>query len=293
MWRSLTARAGWSAMPIPEAGCDGRSRRLLILGGTAEAAALAQGAVDRLGDRLEVITSLAGRTAAPAAVAGAVRVGGFGGVGGLADYLRETRVDLVVDATHPFAETISAHARAACDAVGVPRLILLRPPWRCHPRDRWTEVADLAEAAAMLPTLGRRALLTVGVKSLGAFGEVTGVWFLVRLIDPPKEPLPMTDYRVILGRGPFTIEAERALLAHHRVDVLVAKASGGDATAAKIAAAREAGIPVVMVRRPLPEPGERVAAVAAALAWVGRRLDDLDGRGEAERGRTEAGTQGS
>ena len=213
-------------------------RRLLILGGTGEGAALARATSSgaALAGRLEVVTSLAGRTRAPAAVPGEVRVGGFGGADGLADYLVRQRIDLVVAATHPFAATISANARDACARAGVGRLILARPPWRRRPDDRWIEVDDAAQAAAEL-----------------------------------------ADHVVVSGRGPFTVAGERRLLTAHRIDVVVSKASGGDATYAKIAAAREMELPVIMVRRPPAPQGERVTSVAAALAWIANRLGGIGG----------------
>ncbi|MFQ5958725.1 MAG: cobalt-precorrin-6A reductase [Alphaproteobacteria bacterium] len=251
----------------------GRERaRLLILGGTGEAAALASAAVAAFGDRLEVITSLAGRTRAPAKVAGTLRVGGFGGAGGLADYLARETIDLVVDATHPFAAEISSSARDACDAAGVQRLMLLRPPWRRQPGDDWVEVDDVARAAAVLAARGGRAFITVGVKELHHFSRLEGVFCLVRLIEPPPAPPPLADYAVVTGRGPFTVDAELALLAEHRIDCVVSKSSGGAATEAKIIAARELGLPVIMVRRPPLPDGERVTDTAAALAWISEHI---------------------
>ena len=242
--------------------------RLLILGGTAEAAALARAAVERLGGRLEVTTALAGRTEAPSPLPGRVRIGGFGGVEGLATYIAEAGIELLVDATHPFADQIALHARLASERMGLPRLVLERPPWRRHPLDRWIEVEDVAGAAAAVTRVGRRCLLTIGASGLDAFADMGQVHFVVRVIDPPRQTLPLASYEVILGRGPFTLAAERALLRRHRIDVLAAKASGGAATEAKLVAAREAGLPVVMLRRPRPEPGPRVDTVEAALAWL-------------------------
>ena len=253
-------------MPAPE------PRRLLILGGTAEAAALAREAAAAFGDRVEIITALAGRTREPAALPGTVRSGGFGGAKGLADYLAAEGIAMVVDATHPFATAISDHARTACDKAAVPRLVLARPPWRKQRGDRWIEVDDVAGAAAELRRLGGRALVTVGVKELDAFAGLGGVFCLVRLIEPPAKPLRLADYEVITGRGPFTVAGERRLLAGHRIDVVVSKASGGGATRAKITAARELGLPVIMVRRPAAPPGERVSRVPAALGWIAERL---------------------
>ena len=254
-------------------------RRLLILGGTGEGAALARATSSgaALAGRLEVVTSLAGRTRAPAAVPGEVRVGGFGGADGLADYLVRQRIDLVVAATHPFAATISANARDACARAGVGRLILARPPWRRRPDDRWIEVDDAAQAAAELADRGGRAFLTVGVKELHHFGRLESVLCLVRLIEPPAAPPPLADHVVVSGRGPFTVAGERRLLTAHRIDVVVSKASGGDATYAKIAAAREMELPVIMVRRPPAPQGERVTSVAAALAWIANRLGGIGG----------------
>ncbi|HEX7967599.1 MAG TPA: cobalt-precorrin-6A reductase [Stellaceae bacterium] len=249
-----------------------RRTHLLILGGTAEAAALAGAALARFGKGLGVTSSLAGRTEHPVPPPGAVRIGGFGGVAGLAGYLAEHRVDVVVDATHPFAAQISAQAQAACATAGVPRLLLHRPPWPRHPLDRWVEVEDVAGAAAALPKLGRRAFLTIGASELAAFAPLGDMHFVVRLVDPPREKLPLASCEVLLGRGPFCLAEERLILDRRRIDVLVAKASGGGATEAKLIAARERSLPVVMVRRPPPPPGPRVDSVAAALDWLAERL---------------------
>jgi len=244
----------------------------LILGGTGEAAALAGAVLARYGTAVGVTTSLAGRTRRPAPLVGRVRIGGFGGPAGLAAYLAEHEVDRLIDATHPFAARISATARLACEAARVPRLMLLRPPWRRHPLDRWIDVDGMAAAAQIVGRLGRRAFLTVGAGEIAAFAAVAGVHFLVRLVDPPRGPLPLAGCEVVVGRGPFTLDEERRRLAAHAIDVLVCKASGGAATEAKLVAAREAGLPVVMVRRPLPERGDAVESVAAALDWLAADL---------------------
>ncbi len=245
-----------------------RRERLLILGGTGEAAELARGAAARFGDALEVTISLAGRTEHPRPVAGLIRIGGFGGPAGLAAYLSEHGIGRLIDATHPFATRISAAARVACEQANVPRLVLRRPPWRRHPRDRWIEVDGVTDAAAIVGRVGRRAWITLGASEIAAFTAATAVHFLVRLVDPPRHPLPLRSYEVIVGRGPFSVPEEHSHIERHAIDVLVCKASGGGATEAKIIAARERRLPVIMVRRPPPEPGEGVDTVGEALDWL-------------------------
>lgn len=241
------------------------TRRVLILGGTAEARALAELLSGE--PELDVTTSLAGRTQDPRLPAGRARIGGFGGAEGLAGWLREERADAVVDATHPFAETISHHAAHAARATGVRLLALRRPGWSAGEGDRWHWAATLAEAAALLPALGRRPFLTTGRQDLAAFAGLP-LRFLARSVAPPPPPLP-AHCHVLLDRGPFTLDAERALLREHRIDVLVTKDSGGPATAAKLTAAREAALPVLIVRRPPPPPGvPAVTTPAAAARWL-------------------------
>ena len=244
--------------------------KILILGGTAEAAGLARALAGNA--RVAAITSLAGRTRLPAMVPGEVRVGGFGGPVALADYLREKAIGLVVDATHPFAARISRNAAQACDAAGVPRLLLARPPWTAQAGDNWIPAADTAAAAAMLPGLGERAFLAIGRQELAAFAGLNDRWFLVRLVEAPQTPPPLADYRLVLGRGPFAVEAEIKLLREHRIDVVVSKNSGGTGASAKIAAARERALPVVMIERPPAPESETAESVEAALAWIDTRL---------------------
>ena len=247
------------------------AERLLILGGTTEAAQLARRAVETFGERLEVTTSLAGRLDPPRGLAGRVRVGGFGGVAGMAETLRDLRIDLVVDATHPFAAVISANAAEACETANVPRLMLIRPPWQPEPGDNWLEVDSLAAAAEALPGIARRAFLTVGSGGIDAFRAVAGVWMLVRLFEPPARSLKLAASRLVIDRPPYTVEGEKALFAEHRIDTLVSKQSGGP-TDAKLAAARETGATVIMVRRPAAPSGERVETVEAAVAWIRRTI---------------------
>jgi precorrin-6A/cobalt-precorrin-6A reductase len=233
---------------------------VLILGGTAEARALAAALVDA---GVRVVSSLAGRVRDPALPVGEVRIGGFGGVEGLAAWLREHGVAAVVDATHPFASTMTAHAVSATAAAGVPLVVLRRPGW--PPDPDWTWADSLPAAAAALPTLGKRVFLTTGRTSLAAFADLN-LEFLVRCVDPPSGPMPRRVH-VLLSRGPFTVDGERLLMREHGVDVLVTKDSGGPLTSAKLAAAREEGVAVLVVRRPpLPAGVEAADTVAAALA---------------------------
>ncbi|MFI6691327.1 cobalt-precorrin-6A reductase [Streptomyces sp. NPDC050433] len=246
--------------------------RVLILGGTTEARLLAD-ALAATAPHVRVTTSLAGRVANPAArLAGNVRVGGFGGPDALAAWLRQQRIDVLVDATHPFAATISAHAARAAAATGIDHFALRRPGWPADPRDRRHPARSLADAAARLVVLGgRRVFLTTGRQGLAAFAgaELDGLHFLVRTVEPPEPPLPRSIH-ILLDRGPYTLEGETALLLEHRVDVLVTKDSGGPATAAKLTAARELGLPVVMIERPpAPDGVPEVPDVRAALTRLG------------------------
>ncbi|MGV9498491.1 cobalt-precorrin-6A reductase [Streptomyces sp. NPDC003642] len=227
------------------------SPHVLILGGTAEARALAGVLSARPGVR--VTTSLAGRVARPGVLDGDVRVGGFGGAEGLAGWLLREKVTALVDATHPFAESITANAARAAALTGVRAVVLRRPGWRPGPGDRWHPVPSLGAAADLLPRVGRRVFLTTGRLGLAAFAHLAALHFVVRSVDPPEPPLP-PDTHVLLARGPFSVPGETALLREHRVDVLVTKDSGGAATAAKLTAARDLGLPVVVVGRP-PLPG--------------------------------------
>jgi precorrin-6A/cobalt-precorrin-6A reductase len=237
---------------------------ILLLGGTAEARALAA-ALDDAG--VAVVSSLAGRVANPRLPRGGVRVGGFGGPEALARWLADHGVRAVVDATHPFAERISASAAQACPAAGVPLLRLERQGWTERPGDRWHRVADLPAAAALLPSLGRRILLTTGRQGLAAFASVAGVWFLIRCVDPPTVALP-AEHELVLDRGPYTLAGELELVDRHRIEVVVAKDSGGAATEAKLDAARERGLPVVLVERPPRPATPSVATVDGAVGWA-------------------------
>jgi precorrin-6A/cobalt-precorrin-6A reductase len=240
---------------------------VLILGGTSEAYALAEALAGTRG--LRVVTSLAGRTANPRPPAGELRIGGFGGVDGLKGYLAAQQVAAVVDATHPFAATMGSHAADACAELRVPLLRLERPAWQPGPGDHWERVGDWYGAVFALRMLGaRRVLLAVGRQELAPFALLDEVWFLVRCVSTP-DPLPAFAHaELLLDRGPFDLAAEQALLDAHHIDCIVCKNSGGDASAAKLQAARERNIPVVMRERP-PRPAlPTVPDVAAACAWL-------------------------
>lgn len=244
--------------------------KLLILGGTQEAAALARRTAEH--SRWHVTTSLAGRTQVPAELSGEVHIGGFGGVEGLSNYLTDQRIDLLVDATHPFAAAMSQTAAVACDKVRVPRLLLNRPEWQPRTDDQWIRVASGRSAALALEKFGQRVFLSTGRWQIASFTPVKHAWFLVRLIDDPSHRLPLCNYELILDRGPFRREDELELLQDHRIDALVSKNSGGDATYAKIAAARMLGLPVIMIERPKVPSGEVVGDVEGALCWIERHL---------------------
>ncbi|WP_035757827.1 cobalt-precorrin-6A reductase [Granulicoccus phenolivorans] len=241
---------------------------VLILGGTGEARALARALVD-LG--VPTLSSLAGRVSRPALPVGAVRSGGFGGVAGLAEFLRSSATPLVIDATHPFAATMSEHAVAASTQAGVPLLRLLRPGWETDPRAvSWTWVPDISGACPALAELGERPFLTTGRQGLAHYRAWADRWALVRLVEPPDEAWP--NWTILQRRGPFDHAAERSLFTEYAVDVLVTKNSGGSLTAAKLDVAAELGVPVVVVDRPAEPAAERVATVEAAVSWVRARL---------------------
>ena len=237
---------------------------ILILGGTAQARELAAG-LDAGG--LAVTSSLAGRVSSPRLPVGQVRIGGYGGPAGLARWLGDNAVAAVVDATHPFAERISENAVLACEQAAVPLLALTRPGWSQRPGDRWTWVNDLAAAAEAIPGLGRRVLLTTGRQGLASFATLTGTWFLIRCVDPPRPPLP-PQHELILDRGPYTLDGELGLIDAHNIELVVTKDSGGAHTVAKLDAARERELPVVIVRRPERPPVASVTTVAEALDWA-------------------------
>jgi len=245
-------------------------RRILILGGTMEARRLAE----RLAERVDVAVtvSLAGRTTAPAAHAVPVRVGGFGGAEGLRQYLTTERVDALVDATHPYAAIISANAADAAATTRVALLALRRPPWVALAGDRWIEVADAAAAVQALGESPRRVFLALGKGEIRTFARAPQHYYLVRSVEPVDPPLAVPHASYVTGRGPFTEADDRALLAGHAIDLVVAKNSGGTATYGKIAAARVLGLPVILLRRPALPEVPTVATIEEALTWLDHAL---------------------
>jgi precorrin-6A/cobalt-precorrin-6A reductase len=244
----------------------GVMQRLLILGGTGDAVELARQAINLPG--LEVITSLAGRTSAPKKLVGAVRIGGFGGEAGLVEYLQTEQIDLLIDATHPFAAQISWNAAGAARTVGIPWLMLIRPGWERLPQDDWIEVESVEAAVVAIPARAERIFLTIGRQQLAPFASLTDKWCLMRSIDPPDSGILLPLGELLFDRGPFSLDRELKLLQDYRIDTIVSKNSGGDATYAKIIAARELGLPVVMVQRPIVPNGDIVTDVSGAIEWL-------------------------
>ncbi|KDQ05203.1 cobalt-precorrin-6A reductase [Rhodococcus sp. GOMB7] len=239
---------------------------MLLLGGTGEGRVIASrlaGSAD-----LEVVTSLAGRVRDPRWPEGEVRIGGFGGAEGLSEWLSANDIRAVLDATHPFAARITQNAFEACLANSVPYAMYRRPPWREQPGDTWLPARDLDHAAELVPTVGSRVFLTIGRQGVSAFDRVKSVSFLVRSIDPPSGTWP-PHAQLLLARGPFDIEAEVDLMRTHSIDVVITKNSGGEQTYAKIAAARQLSIPVIVVERPpIPATVPAFDTEAEAMDWL-------------------------
>ena len=229
---------------------------------------------ERLAERVDVVVtvSLAGRTTAPAAHAVPVRIGGFGGAEGLSQYLTAERVDALVDATHPYAAIISANAADAAAAARVALLALRRPPWVALAGDRWIEVADAAAAVQALGEAPRRVFLALGKGEIRTFARAPQHYYLVRSVEAVDPPLAVPHASYVTGRGPFTEADDRALLAGHAIDLVVAKNSGGTATYGKIAAARVLGLPVILLRRPALPEVPTVATIEEAVTWLDHAL---------------------
>jgi len=239
--------------------------RILILGGSSEATLLAKTLAPRAD--LDAILSLAGRTKNPAPMPLPTRSGGFGGVEGLGAYLRDERIDAVIDATHPFAAQMKCNAAQACAATNTPLCAFTRAPWVAGEGDDWIEVDSATDAAnALGETPSKNVFLAIGRQQAGAFAK-SPHHFVLRAIDAPEADLPKS-LDLVLARGPFTVEDEMALMREKRIDVMVSKNAGGDATRAKIEAARELRVPVVMIRRPQTPERPVFENIEDALAWI-------------------------
>lgn len=241
-------------------------RKILILGGTGEGIALAQALQDLA--ETEVISSLAGRVANPKLPPGEVRIGGFGGPAGLAAYLRDNAIAALIDATHPFARRMGWNAAEAVAAAQIPILRYERPAWVAQPGDRWIEVDDWDQAVEMLRRSARRVFLALGRQELAPFTALADIAFVIRSVEPPDARIVFKNAEIILARGPFRHDDERALLQSRQIDHVVCKNSGGGATDAKLQAARELGITVIMQQRPPRPHVPNVSSIAAALNWV-------------------------
>jgi len=242
--------------------------RALILGGTSDAHLLAD-AVARAG--FEATYSYGGRTRAPATQPLPTRSGGFGGASGLAEYIRREKITDVIDATHPFAVEISRNAVMACAATGARLIALERAPWVKAPGDKWIEVADLTSAVTALPLERARVFLAIGRQHVAAFGAKPQHAYTLRLVDPPIEPLPFPDADIIVSRGPFLLESELDMMRSREIEWVVARNSGSRGARAKIDAARELGLPVVMLKRPELPDRLRVESIAEVMQWLAHR----------------------
>ncbi len=220
--------------------------------------------------RIDAVYSYGGRTRAPADQPLPTRVGGFGGVSGLADYIRRERITHVIDATHPFAAEMSRHAIEACAQTGTPLIALERAPWTKAPGDIWIEVADVTAAAAALPKTPAKVFLAIGRQHIAPFAAKPQHAYTLRFVDPPEAPLPFAA-NVIVSRGPFTFDGELAMMRARSIAWIVARNSGGDGARAKIDAARMLGLPVIMIARPKLPERLRVESVAEIMQWLGHR----------------------
>ncbi|HLZ06007.1 MAG TPA: cobalt-precorrin-6A reductase [Bradyrhizobium sp.] len=240
--------------------------RALILGGTGDANQLA----DALAcEKIDAIYSYAGRTQIPLGHSLPMRIGGFGGAAGLADFLLKERITHVIDATHPFAVEMSRHAVEACTLTGVPLVALERAPWTRMDGDNWIEVTDINAAVAVLPERRARVFLAIGRQHIAPFAAKPQHAYMLRFVDAPDRELPLPDAEIIVSRGPFTLQSDRELMRGRGIEWLVARNSGGYGARAKIDAARELGLPVIMIARPALPERKRVESVEAALAWLG------------------------
>jgi len=240
-------------------------QNLLVLGGTTEATALCA-SLSAAG--LTATVSFAGRVKRPVRQPLPQRVGGFGGVAGLVDYLTRHKITHVIDATHPFAAQMSSNAVAACAQAEVPLIALTRAPWTAQAGDTWQHVPDIAGAVAALDGLAAKVMLAVGRMHLAEFAPNPQHFYLLRLIDMPEAPLPFPDHPIIQDRGPFSFDADLALMRDHAIDVVVSKNAGGTGAFAKIQAARALSLPVIMIDRPAIPDRVQAHSVAEVMAWL-------------------------
>lgn len=245
--------------------------RILLLGGTTEASRLARALADA---GIDAVFSYAGRTEAPVAQPLPMRIGGFGGVEGLAAYLTHEAITHVVDATHPFAAQMSRNAVEACAATGTPLIVLERAAWAAGPGDDWHHVADIEAAVTALPDTPARVFLAIGKQTLAPFAAKPQHHYLLRLVDPPEGPLPLPDASVVIARGPFYEASDTALMRGHAITHIVAKNAGGAGAEAKLAAARTLHLPVILIDRPALPPRKVVATVAEVMGWLGHAVTE-------------------
>jgi len=240
--------------------------RALILGGTGDANQLANALADA---RIDAIYSYAGRTQIPLGHSVPVRVGGFGGAQGLADFIKQENITHLIDATHPFAAEMSRNAVEASVIARIALIALERAPWIRLPGDRWVEVADIEAAVAALPETRAHVFLAIGRQHLAPFVAKPQHAYTLRFVDAPEGALPLPHADVIVSRGPFTLEDDRELMRSRGIEWLVARNSGGTGARAKIDAARELDLPVIMIARPLLPERKRAESVEEVLAWLG------------------------
>ncbi|MBD3665547.1 cobalt-precorrin-6A reductase [Sulfitobacter aestuariivivens] len=244
--------------------------RVLLLGGTTEASAMARALADA---GAAAIFSYAGRTTAPVAQPLPTRIGGFGGVDGLVAYLQGESVTHVIDATHPFAAGMSWNAAEACTQAGVSLVRLERPGWSARAGDDWTHVARLEDVPDALPDTPARVFLAIGKQQIGLFASKPQHHYLLRLVDAPEGTLPLPDATVVLSRGPFDVAVDTALMRDHAITHIVAKNAGGRGAEAKLHAARALGLPVILADRPALPPVRTMAEVADVMDWLGHEAE--------------------
>lgn len=257
---------------IVNQGVSDMTPNLLVLGGTTEATALCRVLAER---GLQATISFAGRVARPVRQPLPQRVGGFGGVEGLVSYLRAQNISHVVDATHPFAAQMSRNAVTACAHAGVPLVALTRAPWVAEPEDRWTSVPDMDAAVDALERPKEHVILAIGRMHLMDFAPHPQHFYLLRLVDPPEITPPFPDHRIVVDRGPFSLQGDLDLIRAHHISLVVSKNSGGTGAYAKLLAARRMGVPVIMIDRPQLPKRQELHSAEAVLDWVAHASTDL------------------